>query len=340
MSFAAFPKQQQVAQLLQRSLARGRLAHAYLFNGLDLGELELMAATLAKTLNCEQPGTGPLGVPLDSCDACSSCRRIDARMHPDVQWIRPESKLRIITIDQMRELMHAIQLKPTEAAYKVSVIVAADRLNVQAANAFLKTLEEPPPRSIVILLSTEPQQVLETILSRCLRLTFAGEPSLPEDASWLKEFAQVAATGETGLIARYQLLGILLNHLNQVKAQTQTALSAQSPLERYDDIDAKLKERWEDELTAGVEAEYRRQRSDVIRLLQSWLRDVWLETLQAGRELRCFPEWLSFAQAVAKRISTNQALENLEALEQLQRVLNTNVQEALALEVALLRLKL
>src|SRR2546422_372702 len=176
MAFTDFPAQQDVVQLLQRSLERGRLGHAYLFCGADLAELEGVARTLSKTLNCEKPPRrGASGLALESCDECLSCRKIDSHNYPDVLWVRPESKLRVITIDQMRELMQTIQLKPAQAALKVAVIVAADRLNVQAANAFLKTLEEPPADSILILLSTEPQRLLETILSRCLRLNFAGE---------------------------------------------------------------------------------------------------------------------------------------------------------------------
>src|SRR5262245_11612961 len=171
MSFADFPEQQELVQLLQRSLERGRLAHAYLFAGVNLAELEAMARTLAKAINCHNPPRkSHTGLPLDSCDACASCRRIQSEAHPDVFWVRPESKSRVITIDQMRDLMHNVHLKPTHAAWKVAIAVAADRLNVQAANAFLKTLEEPPANSILILLTTEPEQILETILSRCLRL--------------------------------------------------------------------------------------------------------------------------------------------------------------------------
>ena len=136
--------------------------------------LESLARTLAKTLNCQQPvKTG--GVATDCCDACLNCRKIDQDTHADIHWARPESKSRIITVEQTRELMREIQLKPTEAGYKVAIIAAADRLNVQAANAFLKTLEEPPAKSVLILLSTEPQRILETILSRCLRLNFFGD---------------------------------------------------------------------------------------------------------------------------------------------------------------------
>src|SRR5258708_5858449 len=198
MAFKDFPEQQNVVQLLQRSLERGRLGHAYLFCGTELGELEGVARTLAKTLNCEQPPRrSTSGLPLDCCDSCAICRKIDSENHPDVFWIRPESKMRIITVEQMRELMQTVHLKPAQAALKVAVIVAADRLNVQAANAFLKTLEEPPADSTLILLSTEPQRMLETILSRCLRLNFAREPARlrePAPPAWLYNRIEVAST--------------------------------------------------------------------------------------------------------------------------------------------------
>ena len=306
MAFKHFAKQTQGVELLQRSLARGRLGHAYLFAGDRLEELESLARTLAKTLNCQNPVKAG-GVTTDCCDACLSCRKIDHDTHADVHWARPESK----------------SLKPTEAEYKVAVIAGADRLNVQAANAFLKTLEEPPGQSVLILLSTEPQRILETILSRCLRLNFFGEGTRPPDPAqmeWLAHFDALAA------------------------------LTARSPLQQHHEIEKDLREKWEDELAAAIEAEYRRQRAEALLLVQWWLRDVWLSTLRsstatedgrtlaAGGSLLKFPE-ISGAAAVARRITPRQALENMQTLEQTQRLLHTNVQEALALEVSLLKLR-
>ena len=123
MAFKSFPESTQGVQLLQRSLARGRLGHAYLFTGHQLEELELVARTLAKTLNCLAPvKTGSNAT--DCCDQCLNCRKIDDDTHPDVHWARPESKSRIITIDQMRELMGAVQLKASETGYKIAGITA------------------------------------------------------------------------------------------------------------------------------------------------------------------------------------------------------------------------
>jgi len=343
MSFAEFPEQQHIVQLLQRSLQRRRLAHAYLFTGDNLPELEAVAQTVAKTLNCQQPRKDDAGNALDSCDQCLTCRKVNGGLHPDVHWVRPESKLRVITIDQMRDLMAEIHLKPTEAQFKVAVIVGADRLNTAAANAFLKTLEEPPVRSILILLSTEPQRILETMLSRCLRLNFAGEsgPRFDEaQTRWLTTFSEAASGEQKSLLGRYRLLGTLVSRLAQIKADIESKLAARSPLERYDDVDPKLREKWEEELSAAIEAEYRRQRAEVVAGLQWWLRDVWLQTLSAPGDLLRFSELKSQAGSVASRISPKDALENLQVLEQTQRLLHTNVQEALALEVGLLKLKL
>ena len=343
MSFADFPEQQHVVRLLQRSLERSRLAHAYLFAGSQLDELEAMAQTLAKTLNCSQPRLGPSGNGVDSCDRCASCRKIDDALHPDVHWVRPESRLRVVTIDQVRDLMKEVHLKPTGAQFKVAIVVSADRLNVQASNAFLKTLEEPPPRSILILLTTELQRIPDTTFSRCLRLIFSGaaRPRFDEEQiAWLTTFGETAAGEQKSLLSRYRLLGTLMTRLAQTKAGIERTLTSRSPLERYDDVEPALREKWEDELAAAIEAEYRRQRADLVAGLQWWSRDVWLQTLTMPSDLFCFPRLKRAVEAVAKRVSPAEALENLQVFEQVQRLLHTNVQEALALEVGLLKLKL
>jgi DNA polymerase-3 subunit delta' len=274
-------------------------------------------------------------------------------------------------------LLDAVHLKPTESQYKFAIIVAADRMHEKAANAFLKTLEEPPPRSVLILLSTDPQRLLETILSRCLRLNFSGEGPqqlAPAQMEWLGTFSEMAAANHKSLLGRYRLMDVLLRKLNEVKASIEETLTARSPLEKYEDVEADLREKWEEELKAAIEAEYRRQRSDFLLALQWWLRDVWVQALNRVQSpkskvqspepklttcaaeletinhqpatIQSLPDLLAFPQMagtgrVAERISPKAAIENLQIIEQLQRWLSrTNVQEALALEVGLLKLHL
>ncbi len=352
MSFASLSGQQDPVRLLQRGWEQGRLAHAYLFTGDDLDELEAVARTLAKTLTCENPPRrAPGGLPLDCCDKCSSCRKAEEDVHPDVLWVRPESKSRQIRIGQFverkdsppRPLLTAIYVKPTQAPYKVGIISCADRMTSEAANSFLKTLEEPPADTVFVLLTNDPARMIETILSRCQRLNLSGEGKRHRDPAllaWLREFSSVAAAPQKSLLGRYRLLSVLLAKLTAARESIEEALNRRSPLERYDDLDSGLKEKYEDELTAAIEAEYRRHRGDLLAGLQWWLRDIWLQSLRLGEGLLSYPEFAESSAAIAARVTAEQATDNLQQMEQLQRLLASNVQEALALEVGLLKLRL
>ena len=344
MPLADFPAQRSSIELLQRSLSRGRLGHAYLFNGDDLDELEGIALALSQTLNCDAPSeTTDEGIALDACGGCAPCRRASGGNHPDLHWLRPESKLRVITIDQVRSLMHGIQMKPNDARYKVGIISGVDRMNVQAANAFLKTLEEPPARSVLMLLTTEPGRILETILSRCLRLNLAGKSErrvAPEDEIWLGEFGERALQKRDGLLGRYLLLGSLLERLAAIRSEVQAMVTEKSALRQHDDIDAKLRDKWESELNAGIESEYRRRRAELLTTLEWWLRDVWLKSRGVADDMLAFAGFADTTTAVAAGVDPADALGNLASIEETTRLLNTNAQEALTLEVCLLKLKL
>lgn len=331
------------AELLSRSLERGRLGHAYLFTGDDAGVLEEAAVRLAQTLNCSGPGSRSTeGNRAEPCGTCSVCRRTAGFTHPDVTWVRPGKKSRIISIQQIRDLNQTVALRPTESRHKVGIITTTERLRVEAANAFLKTLEEPPQDSIFILLTTDAEQVLETILSRCLRLSFAsgGVRIEPDVAGWLAGFSSSAAAASASLLDRYRLIESLLKALGVIREETEEALTAISPLKKYVDADADQRDRWEDELSAAVEAEYRRRRATFLAGIHAWLRDIWLHACGAPDGL-FLPQLADSAAIVGRRLSTGDARANLDAWERTQcLLLGTNAQEALVLEVGLLRLKL
>ncbi|MCX8155404.1 MAG: hypothetical protein N3J91_02930 [Verrucomicrobiae bacterium] len=343
MTLSQLAARQPALELLQRSLNQGRLGHAYLFTGPDLDELTAAARALAMTVNCLQPPRrGHAGLPLDPCGACLPCRKVLDELHPDVFWLRPESKTRVIKTEQVRELIRELNLRPTEAHHKVAILVAADRLHLSAANAFLKTLEEPPAGTVLMLLSTEPQNLLETILSRCLRLNLSGSgPRLaPDIASWLHHFASaLAATGKS-LLDRYRLLGELAAQLTRLRESIAQRLEAQSPLQKYPDAEPELKEQWEAELKAAIEAEYRRQRGELLQALEWWLRDVWLATQNTPAALLALPALESATRQAAARLQPPQAQANLEIMEEMAARLRTNAQEALVLEVGLLKMQL
>ena len=344
MAWADLPEALQSVGLLRRSLERGRLGHAYLFSGESPDLLERVARELATTVNCTSPPSrSPAGLAVEACGSCSSCRRIRQGLHPDVHWLRAESKSRVIRVDQVRDLIHSIQLKPTESPLKVGILVAADRLHVNAANAFLKTLEEPPSRSLLILLTTEPDQLLETILSRCLRLVFPGNdaPDSPQK-DWIYSLASSLRTeaSNKSLLPRYTLLDRLLQHLTVVRAASETAVAERSPGSKHKDVEPSLREQWEEEAKAATEAEYRLRRRRSLQLLQWWLRDVWLCTTGQSKDLLALPDLAYETEVVAGRLSPHRALANIQLLEETQQLLESNVQEALVLEVAMLRLEL
>jgi DNA polymerase-3 subunit delta' len=265
-----------------------------------------------------------------------------AHNHPDVTWVYPETKMRQIRVEQTREVIRTVGLRAMEAEYKMVVFVGADRMNAPAANAFLKTLEEPPPRSVMILLSTEPSRLMETILSRCQRLNFGvGVLRFDEKVlGWIQEFGKAATNAAAGVLARYRLLGTLLTALAKVKTGIEETLTEASPLNRFPDATPDQKERWELELAAAIEAEYRRRRGEYLNGLHTWLRDVWLLAQGMAPDFLFLPAFEAASRAVSGRLDELQARRNLECWEATQRLLHTNVQEALALEVGLLRLTL
>ena len=343
MTLADFRDQHQGVELLQRSLGRGRLGHAYLFAGENGELLEGVARTLAKVLNCQEPRLAPgSAAASDCCDRCDRCRRIEAGRHPDVLWVRPESKSRVILIDQIRDLLHTVSLKPAELRTKVVVLVDADRMNAQAANAFLKTLEEPPGDSVLILLAARPENLLDTIRSRCLTLRFGSDDrQLPDSVrNWLGNFAETVVQPNLGILRRYEMLTRLLGELGELRAGVEKLLRPRSPLEGHEEIEARLRERWEDELKAAVESEYRRLRTDYLTGLQWFFRDIWVLTLGVGRNLLAVPEVEEAVQGLARRLTAADAFENLRLLGRTQQLLETNLQEALVFEVAFLRLRI
>ena len=330
-------------ELLRRSMSRGRLAHAYLFIGDEMEALESAAERLARVLSCEAPPErGEGGTAIEACEHCNNCRRITAHNHPDVTWVYPENKMRQISADQTREVIRLMGLRAMESGYKIVVFAGADRMNNSAANAFLKTLEEPPARTVLILLSTEPSRLMETILSRCQRLNF-GVGNIRFEApviEWVGQFSRAAADSNAGVLPRYRLLGTLLAALAAARTTIEETLTEASPLNRYQDATSEQKERWGDELTAAIESEYRRKRGEYLNGLQAWLRDVWLLSEGLGSESLFLAQLRDSGRTVAKRLKPVDARTNVELWESTQRLLHTNVQEALALEVGLLRLKL
>jgi len=163
MSFKDIRGQDKPIQILKEHMKQGRLAGAYLFTGPEGVGKNLTAKTLAKAVNC-------LEGKFEACGKCGSCLKIDKAQHPDVHIIDSEGAE--IKIEFIRQLQSQIALRPYEGKKKVFIINNAHHLNVASSNAFLKTLEEAPGESLIILVSEKPTLLLKTIISRCRILKF------------------------------------------------------------------------------------------------------------------------------------------------------------------------
>ncbi len=151
-------------QLLSAAIKNGRVGHAYLITGPSQIGKATLARTFAQALNCEeQPAERP-------CGKCRSCQLIASERHPDVHLLFPEVSARgkpVIKVDQIRELQKQLQLSTIEARHRIAILKQFDAANLSASNAFLKTLEEPPPSVILLLTAADADSVLPTISSRC-----------------------------------------------------------------------------------------------------------------------------------------------------------------------------
>jgi DNA polymerase-3 subunit delta' len=193
-----FVGHREVVDKLATFLEAGRLPHAVLFSGPEGVGKFLAARWLAAGFLCPDGG----------CGTCTTCSRILKELHPDLHVVKAEAGRGMITIGQIRDLTALVGTKPFEGSGKAAIIDDADRMNEESQNAFLKTLEEPPPRTVIVLVSSACDRLLPTIRSRCQRFGFSllGE----EDLSLLLErnrqeqgdFPMKLAEGSPGRLLR------------------------------------------------------------------------------------------------------------------------------------------
>lgn len=197
--------QGQAVTVLRRAIATRRVPHAYLFEGPPGVGKRSAALGLAMALDCEADGGAAGGAP-SACGVCDSCRRIDAGLHPDVLTFAAAGAQ--ILIEQAQEIVSLGQRAPHEARARVIIIRDADRLNVNAANCLLKTLEEPAPGTHLVLCTSAPERLLGTIRSRTQRIRFRPVPTailleIGVARNLDRARAQVAAVVADGCVGRF-----------------------------------------------------------------------------------------------------------------------------------------
>jgi DNA polymerase-3 subunit delta' len=322
--------QDRAVSLLVQSLAAGTAAHAWLFTGPEhIGKMTL-ARHLAQALNCERAEK--------PCGECAACRKIGEGKHPDVQVIGiartdegAESK--VISVEQMKDLQHDANLPPFEGRNKVFIIDGAELLHLDAANRFLKTLEEPPPNVTFILLTVNERLLPETVVSRCLRLELLPVPH-GVIAAWLAERCGVPPE-KADLLAR-------LSHGCPGWAVT-AAEDERSLARRDEELDALVallaapyEERfaWAGSLAAG----FTQDRRAVYAVLDRW-RDYWRDIMLLKldrRDMIVNGDRLDELARVASSCRLEGTRDYLAAIERCADQLRRNVNPRLALEVLVL----
>ena len=198
LSFSQIIGQEKAKRFLKQVMAREKMPHAYLFTGIAGVGKTSTAMALTMALNCDSPVKG------DSCGKCPSCRKMISGNFPDFIPISRRPDKKNISIEQIKDLNRELRFAPVSARYRVCLIQQAEIMTVEAANSFLKTLEEPPPGNILILKTIDPRDLLPTIVSRCQRVSFSPLP-FKDIADWLvkerdadKETAEVLAKASYG----------------------------------------------------------------------------------------------------------------------------------------------
>lgn len=335
---------QRVKEILRRMLASGRVPGALLFTGEEGVGKKLFALELAKALNCREP------VGVEACDRCPSCARITHSTFPpyptedenkkkviwgehrDVGLVHPFN--RMIRIDPMREIDREANFLPYEGRARIFLIEDADRLKEQSSNALLKTLEEPPPTSHLILLTSHPASLLATIRSRCQVVRFSPLSSAEIEAHLTGNDAKLSQD-EVRLLARVargSLGRALSTDLEVYRQQRQAMLDVLNALTINEDRTRLL--RGSEELTDAKRKEEYEPRLDI---LESLIHDLWVFALGAGAKREIINEDLRGQLAkMGARVTSHQAARWISQIEELRAQLAVNINRKVATDALFL----
>jgi DNA polymerase-3 subunit delta' len=310
-------------EYLQRSFTSGRLAQAYVIEAPPRGAGRELADRVIQLLFCT-------GEPRP-CGECLGCRMGLEHTNPDLLWVEPEKKSRMISVGQVRSLQQRVFQTSFANGWKVCVLVGADRLGDGAANAFLKTLEEPPPRSLFLLLTDSPQSLLPTIASRCQFMALQGGRT-DLDPAWRDTLLDIVATGAgSGAVViafgRADRMGRLFKEMKKAAEEQETRVADEEAVDERDEV-----------IDARVNARYKEFRAGALRMILAWYRDLLVVVHGGDTDVLNYPERLPVLEQLSARISPGKALRNVEIVETMNRQLESNLPEGLVLSQGFLGL--
>jgi len=326
MSFLDIYGHEKQIAILKQALAQNRVGHSYLFSGIDGAGKKTLALELAKVLNCEKADEIN-----DSCEKCPVCLKIKRHNHPDIFLIEAEGQF--IRIAAIREIQEQMTFRPMEGKKRVYVIDNADRMNEQAANALLKTLEEPSASNILILVTAKPYTLPSTIISRCRHMRFnpvaidTVTKFLIERQNMEKQSALLLAGLSGGSISQALELNkedVIAYRAEILKMLASTKKSDPMSLLAF----------------ASFFGQDKREIKQGFNILQSCFRDALVYKETSNNQMLINQDETSFIASLAERLTGSQILQNIALLEKAFETMEHNVNKTLTLETMAFKLQL
>lgn len=315
-----------IIQYIQNAVEQDKVSHAYILNGAKGSGKKMLAKLFAMTLQCEFKSAEP-------CGECRSCRQTENNNQPDIIVVKHE-KPGSVSVDDIREQINGdIMIKPYSSPYKIYIVPDADLLTVQAQNALLKTIEEPPSYAVIFLLTENADSLLPTIRSRCVMLKLRNikgtliKKYLMEQMQIPDYQAEICAAFSQGNMGRAIMLATS-EQFNEIKDEVVQLLKYINDMELNEIVSA-IKEI----------SKYKLEVTDYLDLIAIWYRDVLLYKATKDPDGVVFGDQLTYIKERAKKSSYEGIEIILDSIEKAKARLKANVNFDLVMELLLLTIK-
>lgn len=315
-----------IINYIRSAVTENKVSHAYILNGERGSGKKMLASLFATTLLCEKQGPDP-------CNECHSCRQAESGNHPDIIRVTHEKPNTISVEDIRRQVNEDIQIRPYQGPYKIYIIAEADLMTVQAQNALLKTIEEPPAYAVIFLLTENAEALLPTITSRCVMLKLRNirdtliRKYLMETMHVPDYKADMCTAFAQGNMGRAIMLASS-DHFNEIREE------AVQLLKYINEMDIS-------EITKAIRKinTYKLEINDYLDIIMIWYRDVLLYKATKDMDKVVFKDQITYIQERAKKSSYEGIELILESLEKAKTRLRANVGFDLVMELLLLTIK-
>jgi len=329
--------QQRAIVFLRGIITNERVASAYLFTGIQGTGKATTAVAFALLLNCMDP------VAEEACTTCESCKKILDGNHPDLLIIEPDQEKKVIRIDQIREIERYLAFHPVFGRYRIIIIDPAENMTDEAANAFLKTLEEPPPRTVFILNVRETGELPPTIVSRCQKVPFKPLPTkvikdwLVNEGNVPRERANIVARLSEGSLGR--AIRLANDELFAERAQWLAMLHrvVSGSLDTLLDLAQECS--GVDKRAAGSKGSKDSRIALMLGIWKSWYRDLLLIKLEGSWDLVFNSDFGSHLKEASGLYSIEALIRSLAVLSRAERDLMYNKNLLFLIERSLIGLK-